>query len=232
VAGIFGADSTLMKNRDFVKKEIIRQGLLPLFFHADARKSISILQALYRAGVRIAEFTNRGSEALENFTALLKIRDQEMPDLVLGVGTVKNLKTASLFLNAGADFLVSPNTDAELIQYATVHDFFHIPGCMTPTEIAVAENSGADFIKLFPGNLLGPEFLNSVREIFPALHFMPTGGVEPNADSITQWFSAGASAVGMGSRLVSKYIMQSGDYDALEQNAAKLLEIISALKRS
>lgn len=221
-----------MQNRAVLKKELIRQGLLPLFFHSDPRVCTGILQALYRGGIRIAEYTNRGPQALENFSAMLKVRDQEMPDLILGAGTIKNLKAANLFLNAGADFLVSPNTDVELITFSSVHNFFHIPGCMTPSEIAAAENSGSDFIKLFPGNLLGPEFLNSISDIFPAMDFMPTGGVEPNADSITRWFNAGATAVGMGSKLVSKLIMQNKDYTELEQDARKLLEIIIALKNS
>jgi 2-dehydro-3-deoxyphosphogluconate aldolase/(4S)-4-hydroxy-2-oxoglutarate aldolase len=221
-----------MKNRDVVKKEILSRGLLPLYFNPDPELSIRILKALYKSGVRIAEFANRGPEAAENFNALIKARDQEMPDLILGAGTVKNLKTTVHFLDAGADFLVSPNTDAEVIQYASVHGVFHIPGCMTPSEIAVAEQSGADFIKLFPGNLLGPEFLSAVREIFPSLHFMPTGGVEPNADSIARWFSAGASAVGMGSKLISKSVMESGKFQELEEASARLLEIITAFKKA
>jgi 2-dehydro-3-deoxyphosphogluconate aldolase/(4S)-4-hydroxy-2-oxoglutarate aldolase len=221
-----------MKNRDVVKKEILSRGLLPLYFNPDPELSIRILKALYKSGVRIAEFANRGPEAAENFNALIKARDQEMPDLILGAGTVKNLKTTVHFLDAGADFLVSPNTDAEVIQYASVHGVFHIPGCMTPSEIAVAEQSGADFIKLFPGNLLGPEFLSAVREIFPSLHFMPTGGVEPNADSIARWFNAGASAVGMGSKLISKSVMESGKFQELEEASARLLEIITAFKKA
>jgi len=221
-----------MKNRDVVKKEILSRGLLPLYFNPDPELSIRILKALYNSGVRIAEFANRGPEAAANFAYMIKARNQEMPDLMLGAGTIKNLKTASLFLDAGADFLVSPNTDPELVQYASVHGIFHIPGCMTPSEIAVAEQSGADFIKLFPGNLLGPEFLSAVREIFPALHFMPTGGVEPNADSIARWFNAGASAVGMGSKLISKSVMEYGKFKDLEEASARLLEIITAFKKA
>lgn len=221
-----------MKKRIDVKNEILRQGLLPLFFHADQEVGIRILRALYNAGIRIAEFTNRGPEAAENFASLVRLRDLEMPDLILGAGTVKDLKTAKYFLSLGADFLVSPNTDAEVIQFASIHDIFHIPGCMTPSEIVAAEQSGADFIKLFPGNLLGPEFLISVREIFPSLHFMPTGGVEPEPNSITRWFNAGASVVGMGSKLVSKTVMEHGKFQELERNTTVLLEIISAFKKS
>lgn len=221
-----------MKDRYLVQNQLAQQGLLPLYFNPDPLISVSVLRALYDAGVKILEYTNRGEQAFENYIQLLKIRDQEMPDLILGVGTIKSLSVAQKYLDAGADFLVSPNMDVDSVRYCSVHRIFHIPGCMTPTEIAAAEDLGASFIKLFPGNLLGPEFLTSIRDIFSRLHFMPTGGVDPTVDGVASWFNAGASAVGMGSRLVSKKLMEEKNYAALTRNTKQLLEIISAFRKA
>ena len=219
-----------MKAYSLVKKNLLSQGLLPLFFHPDPAVSIEVLRALYRAGIRITEYTNRGSEAPENYSKLLRVRDHEMPDLILGVGTIKETRTALKYLDLGADFLVSPNTDLDLIQYASVHGIFHLPGCMTPSEIAAAGNAGATFIKLFPGNILGPGFIGSIRDIFPELQFMPTGGVDPNSESISSWFAAGAKAVGMGSKLISKKLMDQGEYQQIENNTKQVLQILKKIQ--
>ena len=218
-----------MKEYSLVKRNLLNQGLLPLYFHQDAKTSIEVLRSLYRAGVRITEYANRGPEAFENYKQLLKLRDAEMPDLQLGVGTIKDLKSAQKFLEAGADFLVSPNADQDVIRYSAVHGVFHIPGCMTPTEIATAEQAGSQFIKLFPGNLLGPGFISSVRDIFPGLHFMPTGGVDPERESISSWFRSGAEAVGMGSKLISKKLMDQGEYAKIEQSTQTVLTLIQQI---
>ena len=219
-----------MKDKATVRNALLRQRLLPLYHHADAEVSKNVLRALYQSGIRILEYTNRGPAAFGNYQQLLKMRDQEMPDLILGVGTIKTLQAAQHFISAGADFLVSPNAHQEVITYARVQNIFHIPGCMTPTEIAMAEEHGADFIKLFPGNLLGSEFLSSIREIFPVLHFMPTGGVEPTPESAEAWFKAGASALGMGSRLVNKKLMDTGDYNSIQKATAHFLNVLDAVK--
>lgn len=222
----------LMKDYSIVKTALLDQQLLPLFFHQDLSVSKEVLKSLYRAGVRITEYANRGKEAFENYQELLKLRDAEMPDLLLGVGTVKDLATAQKFLGAGADFLISPNTDLDLIRFCAVHGVFHTPGCMTPTEIAAAEGAGAQFIKLFPGNLLGPAFVSSVKDIFPSLHFMPTGGVDPDKESISLWFKSGVAAVGMGSKLISRKSMDQADFAGIEQSTKNVLSIIHQIVKN
>lgn len=219
-----------MINRETVTNVIIGQGLLPLYFHPDPETSTGILRALHKAGVLAVEYTNRGDAAFSNFKTLVDMRNREMKDMLLGVGTIKNLPDATRYLEAGADFLVSPGLVNEVAAYASTKGFFYAPGCMTPSEIIAAENAGLGFIKLFPGNLLGPEFLSGIREIFPKLKFMPTGGVDTTEESVKAWFRAGVSAVGMGSKLISKPLMESKSYDQITAQTVMVIELINKIR--
>ncbi|MEO6329277.1 MAG: bifunctional 4-hydroxy-2-oxoglutarate aldolase/2-dehydro-3-deoxy-phosphogluconate aldolase [Ginsengibacter sp.] len=210
---------------------IIQQGMLPLYFNADETVSVEVLRAIYKGGIKAVEYTNRGEAALKNFKKLVEIKNTEMPGLMLGVGTIKNLEQAESYMNTGADFLVSPGFVKEVANYATGKDIFYAPGCMTPGEIIAAENSGIKFIKLFPGNILGTEFLASIKDIFPKLLFMPTGGVDITRENIEGWFKAGVCAVGMGSKLISKKLMEAKDYETIEKTTKEVLEIISSIKK-
>jgi len=220
-----------MSNITKVTDAIIAQGMLPLYFNADEGVSVEILRSIYKAGVMAVEYTNRGDAALANFKKMIAVRNNEMPGMLLGVGTVKNLQTAKDYLAAGADFLVSPGFVKEVADHAVANDIFYAPGCMTPSEIIEAENSGIKFIKLFPGNMLGPEFLSGIKEIFPKLLFMPTGGVDTTKENIEGWFKAGVCAVGMGSKLISKKLMETKDYGAIEIETKKVLELIASIKK-
>jgi 2-dehydro-3-deoxyphosphogluconate aldolase / (4S)-4-hydroxy-2-oxoglutarate aldolase len=211
---------------------IVQQGMLPLFFNADETVSVEVLRAIYRAGVKAVEYTNRGEAALKNFTKMVEIRNTEMPDLLIGVGTIKNLRQATEYMNAGADFLVSPGFVKEVADYAAAEEIFYAPGCMTPSEIIAAENAGIRFIKLFPGNMLGPEFLSGIKDIFPKLLFMPTGGVDTTKENIEGWFKAGVCAVGMGSKLISKKLMEQKDYATIEASTSEVLALIQRVKDS
>ena len=210
---------------------IIQQGILPLYFNADETVSVEILRAIYKAGIKAVEYTNRGEAALSNFKKMVKVRDAEMPALLLGVGTIKNMQHATDYMKAGADFLVSPGFVKKVADYAVDKNIFYAPGCMTPSEIIAAENRGITFIKLFPGNMLGPEFLSSIKEIFPKLLFMPTGGVDTTRENIEGWFKAGVCAVGMGSKLISKKLMEEKDYVTIERLTKEVLELIASIKK-
>jgi len=220
-----------MSNITKISDAIIAQGMLPLYFNADETVSVDILRAIYKAGVTAVEYTNRGDAALANFKKMIAIRNAEMPGMLLGVGTVKNLPTAMDYMAAGADFLVSPGFVKEVADYAVANDIFYAPGCMTPSEIIAAENNGIKFIKLFPGNMLGPEFLSGIKDIFPKLLFMPTGGVDTTKENIEGWFKAGVCAVGMGSKLISKKLMEAKDYATMESETKKVLELIATIKK-
>jgi len=209
---------------------IVSQGILPLYFNADETVSVDILRAIYRAGIKAVEYTNRGEAALNNFKKLVEVRNAEMSDMLLGVGTIKNVQQAEAYIAAGADFMVSPGYVKEVADKANSIGMLYAPGCMTPTEIIAAENNGVGFIKLFPGNMLGPEFLSSIKEIFPKLLFMPTGGVDTTKENIEGWFKAGVCAVGMGSKLISKKLMEARDYATIENETKKVLEVIAGIK--
>ena len=205
--------------------------MLPLYFNPDETVSVDVLKAIYKAGVKAVEYTNRGEAALSNFRKLVAVRNEQMPGILLGVGTIKNMQQAKDYLEAGADFLVSPGFVPDVAAYAVANDIFYAPGCMTPTEIIAAENAGIKFIKLFPGNLLGPEFLSGIKEIFPKLLFMPTGGVDTTRENIEGWFKAGVCAVGMGSKLISKKLMETKDYATIQKTTEEVIALIQSIKK-
>jgi len=204
--------------------------MLPLYFNSSEEVSLDVLKSIYRAGVKAVEYTNRGDAALANFKKMVALRNAEMPGLLLGVGTIKNMQHASDYMSAGADFLVSPGFVPDVAAYCVSNDIFYAAGCMTPSEIIAAENTGIKFIKLFPGNMLGPEFLTTIKDIFPKLLFMPTGGVDTTKENIEGWFKAGVCAVGMGSKLISKKLMEAKDYGTIETETKKVLELIGSIK--
>ena len=207
-----------------------RQGVLPLFFHKDAEVSVEVMRALYEGGIRAIEYTNRGEAAFVNFKQMKEVRDKEMPEMMLGIGTIKNGEQARNFIEAGADYIISPGFVKEAADEANKAGLLYVPGCMTPTEIIVAEQYGCQFIKLFPGNLLGPDFMSAIKELFPNLMFMPTGGVDLDKENISGWFKAGVRAVGMGSKLISKTLLEQKDYAKIASMTKEVVEIISSIK--
>jgi 2-dehydro-3-deoxyphosphogluconate aldolase/(4S)-4-hydroxy-2-oxoglutarate aldolase len=219
-----------MKNKEIVLDTILSQGMLPLFFYEDADVSLEVIRTMYRAGVRVLEYTNRGKEALSNFYSIRKAVTAEMPDLHLGIGTIKTGSEAEAFIEAGADFIVSPIIDSEVARVADKHSKLWIPGCMTPTEINVAQQHKARLIKIFPANIVGPAFISSIRELFPGQLFIPTGGVEIEAGNIAEWFRSGVCAVGMGSKLVSRNVLDKRLYDQLYNETVKALELVQLSK--
>lgn len=219
--------STTQQITDTIKA----QGILPLYFNSSEEVSVEVLKAIYRAGINAVEYTNRGDAALSNFKKMVALRNAEMPGLLLGVGTIKNMQHARDYLAAGADFLVSPGFVPDVAAHCVANDIFYAPGCMTPSEIIAAENAGIKFIKLFPGNMLGTEFLTTIKDIFPKLLFMPTGGVDTTKENIESWFRAGVCAVGMGSKLINKKLMEAKDYTTIEDETRKVLEIIGSISR-
>jgi len=219
-----------MSKKQEIIDVIVAQGMLPLYFNADETVSVDILKSIYKAGVKAVEYTNRGEAAFKNFGKLVALRNAEMPDLKLGIGTIKNLAQAEMYVEIGADFIVSPGFVKEVAEFTNTIDMLYAPGCMTPTEIIAAENAGVSFIKLFPGNMLGPDFLSSIKDIFPSLLFMPTGGVDTTQENIASWYKAGVCAVGMGSKLISKKLMEQKDYATIEKLTVDTLAIIKTVK--
>jgi 2-dehydro-3-deoxyphosphogluconate aldolase/(4S)-4-hydroxy-2-oxoglutarate aldolase len=216
------------------KTEILRlipeQGVLPLFFYKDTEVSIEVLKALYSAGIRAVEYTNRGEAALNNFKEMRQVCNTELKGMYLGVGTIKNAKAAQDFIDAGADYIISPGLVEDAARVADANNMLWVPGCMTPTEIIRAEQLGAKMVKLFPGNILGPSFLSAVKELFPDLLFMPTGGVEAEKENLSGWFKAGVCAVGMGSKLITKAALENRDYEGIKASTLKSLQLIKEVR--
>jgi 2-dehydro-3-deoxyphosphogluconate aldolase/(4S)-4-hydroxy-2-oxoglutarate aldolase len=221
-----------MNKKELVIQQIVQSGLLPLYYHENKDISVNILRALYQSGVRVHEYTNRGENAPANFKALKTVAQQEMPDLLLGIGTIKTAETAKEYLNLGADFIVSPIVSAEVAEVVFGQNLAWIPGCLTPTEIHQAQTLGATLVKIFPGNLVGPSYIQSIKDIFPELLFMPTGGVEPEEQNLKAWFGAGVSAVGMGSRLLQTNLIEEGNFEALTDYIIKATILIQSCKQS
>ncbi len=206
-----------------------RSGIIPVFYHDEEEVCIQVLQACYDAGIRVFEFTNRGENARRNFAAMRDKKLVSMPDLYLGIGTIKSAADAETYAGMGADFIVSPITDEATANYCRSAGILWIPGCMSPTEIAVAERSAAALVKLFPGNVLGPGFVKAIKPLFPGIKFMPTGGVEPTKESIQSWFDAGVVCVGMGSNLLSKQVIDSKNWTSLKDKIVQTFAIVKAL---
>lgn len=219
-----------MEKKDAILALIPQQGILPLYFYKDTKVSLEVLKALYSAGIRAVEYTNRGEAALQNFKEMRKVCDTELKGMYLGIGTIKNGEMAQTFIDAGTDYIICPGLVESVATVADKNGMLWVPGCMTPSEIIKAETMGAKMIKLFPGNILGPGFLSAIKEIFPGLLFMPTGGVELDKDNIAGWFKAGVCAVGMGSKLITKQLLETENYAQISQDTEKVLAIIQSIK--
>ena len=215
-----------MSDKKTILQSILNQGMLPLFYWESPAVSVEVTRTLYKAGVRALEYTNRGKAALENFRMMKKTFAVEAPDLYLGIGTIKTPEEATAFIEAGADFIIAPIVNPAVASVAEKAGLLWIPGCMTPTEIFQAQQLKAAVIKIFPANILGHEFISSIRELFQGQLFIPTGGVELNKDNIRAWFKAGVCAVGMGSKLISKDILKNEQYEILYKNTVTALQLV------
>lgn len=207
-------------------KAIQQQFIIPLFYHSDATVCVALTKALYQAGIRVIEFTNRGPQAAANFSQLIQLRNNELPGLLLGVGTIQNETEVAAYHAAGADFLVSPFFSAAISDAAKQHHIRWIPGCLTPTEIKAAQLAGWDCVKLFPANIVGPSYIKSIQELFPGMLYMATGGIDATATDMATWRKVGAIAIGLGSKLITTDMLNSGNYAAIEEKTKELLQLV------
>ncbi|MEQ8704727.1 MAG: bifunctional 4-hydroxy-2-oxoglutarate aldolase/2-dehydro-3-deoxy-phosphogluconate aldolase [Phaeodactylibacter sp.] len=205
-------------------------GLVPLFYHKDIDLCKQVLKACYDGGARILEFTNRGDFAHEVFEALNKYALRELPGMILGVGSLTDAGTASLYLQLGANFVVTPVLREDIALVCNRRKVLWSPGCGSLTEIARAEELGAEIVKVFPGSTFGPGFVKAIKGPCPWTSIMPTGGVSPDHDNLKSWFDAGVTCVGMGSKLISKSLLTTGNFEQLTADVATTLETIQAIK--
>jgi len=219
-----------MKRLDVALK-MRESGAIPLYNHPDINVNKEVISACYKGGMKIFEFTNRGDMAHELFAELVKWSRKEMPDLILGVGTVVEPGTCSLYIQLGAKFIVSPLLNEEMARVCMRRKVLWIPGCATASEIGKAEELGAEVVKLFPGPTVGgAKFLKAYLGPCPWSNIMPSGGVSPTLENLTEWFEAGAFCVGMGSQLITPEIIAQKDYDKLQKISKEAMDIIQKLK--
>ena len=205
-------------------------GMVPLFYHSDIEVSKKVLKACYNGGARLMEFTARGDFAHEIFGELTKYAIKELPGMVMGVGSVTDAAAASLYMALGANFIVTPVLREDIAMVCNRRKVLWSPGCGSLTEIAKAEELGCEIVKLFPGGIYGPNFVKGIKAPQPWTSIMPTGGVSPTEESLSSWFKAGVTCVGMGSKLMIKDSDGNFDYQKIEARTKSALKIIAALK--
>jgi 2-dehydro-3-deoxyphosphogluconate aldolase / (4S)-4-hydroxy-2-oxoglutarate aldolase len=200
--------------------------IIPVFYNKDPEICRNVIKACHDGGIKVFEFTNRGDFAHELFSELNKWAAKEIPDMVLGAGSVVDAGTASLYIQLGANFIVSPILNADMARVCNRRKILWAPGCGTLSEISYAEELGAEIVKIFPGSSVGgPEFVKAIKGPCPWTSIMPTGGVEPTEESLREWFEAGAYCVGIGSNLISKDLIAKKDWTGLSGKIAAAVEI-------
>lgn len=220
------------KSKEQVYEMMVAQGVLPMFCHTDIEICKSFLQALYKGGVRVVEFTDRSSNSLEVFSALKIHAEAAMPDMLLGAGTIMNAKEAKAFVQHGADFIIAPIMNKGVAKYCRDNKIFWCPGAATLTEIIEAHILGASLVKLFPAlQLGGPDFVKAVLAPCPEIRLMPTGGVSRDKDNLRAWFQSGIKCVGIGSQLFDKEIVEQKKYALLTSRMLQMLKDVKAIRK-
>ncbi|MGI6572379.1 MAG: bifunctional 4-hydroxy-2-oxoglutarate aldolase/2-dehydro-3-deoxy-phosphogluconate aldolase [Fermentimonas sp.] len=206
-------------------------GIIPVFYHPDVEVAKAAVKACYEGGIRAFEFTNRGDFAHEVFTELVKWADATCPEMIMGVGSVVDVPTAALYIQLGTNFVVGPLLNPDIFKVCNRRQIAYSPGCATPSEIGLAQELGAEIVKVFPGgNVGGPSFVKNVRGPMPWSKIMVTGGVEPTEENLSAWFNAGVSCVGMGSNLFPKEAIKRGDWSAVTQLCRNSLSIVKRVR--
>ncbi len=214
-----------------VYRRMIDLGVVPVFYHDDVETAKKIVRATAAGGATVVEFTNRGDGAHQAFGELVRWAQKELPDVVLGIGSVIDGPTCALYIAAGANFVVGPVLNREAAAVANRRKIAYIPGCGSPTEISEAEALGAEIVKIFPaGQVGGPPFVKAVLGPCPWTSIMPTGGVDPTEENLSAWFNAGVVCVGIGSKLIRKELVQAGDFETLKNETAKVLQLVKKIR--
>ena len=206
-------------------------GIVPVFYHKDPEICRNVIKAIYDGGIKVFEFTNRGDFAGEMFSDLNKWAAKEIPDMIMGAGSVVDPATAAYYIQSGANFIVSPILNPEMAKVCNRRKILWIPGCGSLSEINQAEELGAEIVKIFPGLATGgPDFVRAIKGPCPWTSIMPTGGVEPTLENLTEWFEAGVTCVGIGSNLITKEVIQKKDWKGLSAKVAGVVKIARMFK--
>jgi len=216
-----------------VYNTLLAEGMLPLFYHNDIDVAVQVVSALARGGSHVLEFTNRGDYAIEVFSELTKYCSANYPEMIVGIGSVEDAGTAALFAAHGANFIVGPTFSEDVARFCNKRKLGYVPGCGTLNDIALAEEYGAEIVKVFPGSAVGGAgFVKAVLGPRPWSRIMPTGGVTPDEDNLREWFEARVACVGMGSKLVRKDWIAAGEFHKIEELTALTLALIERIRIS
>lgn len=214
-------------SRLIVYQAIEETGIIPVFYHPDVEVAKKVVKACYEGGIRVFEFTNRGDFAHEVFIELVKWADKECPEIILGAGSIVDAPTAAFYIQSGANFVVGPLLNPEIFKVCNRRQIAYSPGCATTSEIGLAQEMGAEIVKVFPGgNVGGPSFVKNIKGPMPWTKIMVTGGVEPTRENLTAWFKAGVTAVGIGSHLFPKEVIEAGEWEKISGLCRQGLAII------
>ncbi|HOO99574.1 MAG TPA: bifunctional 4-hydroxy-2-oxoglutarate aldolase/2-dehydro-3-deoxy-phosphogluconate aldolase [Bacteroidales bacterium] len=207
-------------------------GIVPVFYHKDPMVCRNVIKACSDGGIKVFEFTNRGDYAHEMFSELNKWAEKEVPSMIMGAGSVVDPGTASIYIQAGANFIVSPVLNTDMAKICNRRKVLWSPGCGTLSEIGLAEELGAEIVKIFPGSSVGgPDFVRAVKGPCPWTSIMPTGGVEPSIDNLREWFDAGVTCVGIGSNLITRELIQKKDWEGIRKRVAAAIKIARMFKK-
>ena len=213
-----------------VARTMHETGMVPLFYHPNVELGKRVIKACYEGGARLMEFTARGDFAFEVFSHLNKYVLQEHPGMIMGVGSITDATAASMFIQMGANFIVTPSLREDIAVVCNRRKILWSAGCGSLTEINRAEELGCEIVKLFPGSTYGPEFVKAIKGPQPWTSIMPTGGVSTDEANLKSWFNAGVTCVGMGSNLISKEILDNQDYEGLKARVKQAVELIKAIR--
>jgi 2-dehydro-3-deoxyphosphogluconate aldolase/(4S)-4-hydroxy-2-oxoglutarate aldolase len=211
---------------------MVQSGLVPVFYHQDLEVAKGVAKAVARGGAKVLEFTNRGEFAYTVFSELVQWARKEIPELILGAGSILDPGTAALYVNNGANFVVGPVLNPEVARVCNRRKIAYLPGCGSVSEISQAEEYGVEICKVFPGSEVGgPGFVKNILAPMPWSLIMPTGGVERTKASLEKWFKAGVACVGMGSNLIAKDLVAAGDFETISKNTTEVLQWIKEVRR-
>lgn len=202
-------------------QRVIESGIVAVIRADSGEMLADVASALVRGGVEVMEVTFTVPRAVRVLEA---VADRVGDQILLGAGTVLDTETARAALLAGAEFIVSPSTNVDVIQLCRRYDKLVMPGALTPTEVVTAWQAGADIVKIFPSDLTGPGYLKALHGPLPQVRLMPTGGV--NLDTAADFLRAGACALGVGGSLVERKTVAAGNFDRIETLARQFVDIV------
>jgi 2-dehydro-3-deoxyphosphogluconate aldolase/(4S)-4-hydroxy-2-oxoglutarate aldolase len=215
-----------------VVNRMAQDAMIPVFYNSDVEVSKKVIEACFKGGISLFEFTNRGDYAHIVFEQINKFAAAEFPDMILGTGSVIDAPTAVLYIQLGSNFIVSPLLNEEMAYACNRRKVLWSPGCGSVSEISRAEVLGAEVVKIFPGTQVGgPKFVAAVRGPMPWTQIMPTGGVEPTEANLTEWYKAGTFCVGMGSQLIKSDLVKNKDFKQIEQDVRNAVNLAQRLRQ-